>query len=144
VYRRALRLLGSEEEARDAMQEVFLRVATAKDTHRGDGPMLHWIYRITTNLCLNRIRQRRRHPVISDPEGVRRLVAGERDETDRPAVLQVLASVDALTQQIAIYAYVDGMKMEEVVEVVGYSRKTVGKELAAFRERARRLLEEQR
>ncbi|MEQ8277910.1 MAG: sigma-70 family RNA polymerase sigma factor [Deltaproteobacteria bacterium] len=144
VYRRARFLLDSDEEARDAMQEVFLRVARSHDTFRGDAPVLHWMYRVTTNLCLNRLRQAKRHPVVHDPEAVRRLTIDADDPADRQAVLFVLSRCDALTQSIAVHYHLDGMKMEEVASVVGCSRKTVGKKLAAFSERARRLLEDAR
>lgn len=133
VFRRARHLLGSEEEARDAMQEVFVRVVTSKDSFRGDAPILRWIYRITTNLCLERLRKRRTHPVVTDPEAVRRLVDGRGAPEDRQAVLQILGRADPLTQRVAVHYYLDGMNMEEIADVVGYSRKTVGKKLAAFR-----------
>jgi DNA-directed RNA polymerase specialized sigma24 family protein len=61
-------------------------------------------------------------------------------EEDRQAILQILARQDPLTQELALYHYVDGMNMEEVAQVVGYSRKTVGKKLAEFRDEARRML----
>lgn len=144
VYRRARHLLQSEDEARDAMQEVFVRVASSKDSFRGDAPLLHWMYRITTNLCLNRLRRRRTHPVVQDPEAVRRLVDGTGSPEDRQAVLQILGRADSLTQRIAVHYYLDGMKMEEVADVVGYSRKTVGKKLAAFRAGALAQLEDPR
>lgn len=139
VHRRARHILGSEEEARDAMQEVFVRILVTQESFGGDGAMLRWIYRVTTNLCLNRLRKRRTHPVVSDPDAVDRL-ANRDNPDDRRAVLQILHRMDALTQQIAVYHYVDGMKMEEIGELVGYSRKTVGKKLADFRKKAKRLL----
>lgn len=140
VHRRARRILGNDEEAEDALQEVFVRAIGSAKEFRGEGPALAWIYRITTNLCLNRLRQRASHPVVVDPEAVDRLLAGGRQEEDRQAVLQVLARLDPLTQELALYHYVDGMNMEEVAQVVGYSRKTVGKKLAEFRAEAQRLL----
>lgn len=123
------------------MQEVFVRVAQSRESFRGEAPMLRWVYRITTNHCLNRLRQRKSHPLVSDPDAVRRLVDGGHNEDDRQTVLQLLNQMDPLTQQVAVLHYLDGMKMEEVAEVVGYSRKTVGKKLALFRSRAQRLLE---
>ncbi len=140
VYRRARHLLNQDEEAQDAMQEVFVRVAQSHESFRGEVPMLRWIYRITTNLCLNRIRQRKSHPVVSDPDAVRRLVDGQHHDEDRYAVMQVLTHMDPLTQKIAVHHYVDGMHMEEVATMVGYSRKTVSKKLALFRRRAKKLL----
>lgn len=143
MYRRARAILGSDEEAQDAMQEVFVRLI-ARDGELGGAPLLAWVYRVTTNLCLNRLRQRASHPLAVDPEAVSRIAAGEIVAEDRRAVMQILGRMDPLTQQIAVHHYVDGMKMEEVAEVVGKSRKTVGKKLAAFRDQARRLLEVER
>ncbi len=147
VFRRARFLLDSDEEARDAMQEVFLRVARSHDGYRGDAPVLNWMYRVTTNLCLNRLRAKKRHPVVADPEAVRRLTSATdfaAQQADRQAVLQVMARCDRVTQQIAVHYFLDGMKMEEVATVVGYSRKTISKKLAAFERRARRILEDTR
>lgn len=133
-------LLGSDEEARDAMQEVFVRVISEHHTFSGEVPILRWMYRITTNLCLNRLRKRKTHPVVEDAGAVLRLIDAGRDQVDRHAVIQVLGTMDELTQRIAIYYYLDGMKMEEVAEIVGYSRKTVSKKLESFRTKARRML----
>ncbi len=140
VHRRARVLLGNDEEAKDAMQEVFVRVLAEHTTFRNDAPLLHWMYRITTNVCLDRLRKRRTHPTISDPEAVERLIAETHTEEDRRAIIQVLGRMDATTQTLAVHHYVDGMKMEEVAELVGLSRKTVGKKLASFREKAKKLL----
>ena len=140
VHRRARAILGNDEEARDAMQEVFVRVIAAEASFRGDAPMLHWIYRITTHTCLDRLRKRRTHPVVEDPAAVELLIDQGLDQVDRRAIVQVLGRMEATTQTIALHHYVDGMKMEEVADLVGLSRKTVGKKLAAFRTKAKRLL----
>ena len=59
VKRRARGILGDEQEAQDAMQEVFVRVIAAMGEFRGQSQPSTWLYRITTNLCLNRIRDSR-------------------------------------------------------------------------------------
>lgn len=136
VHRRARTLLGTDEEARDAMQEVFVRILSAHSEFRGDAPILHWIYRITTHVCLDRLRKRKTHPIVSDPEAVAQLLATPGDPVDRRAILQVLARTDRTTQEIAVHYYLDGLPMEEVAGLVGLSRKTVGKKLEAFKKRA--------
>lgn len=122
------------------MQAVFARVIAEHHTFRGEVPILRWMYRITTNLCLNLLRTRRTHPVVGDPEAVDRLLAGSRDAVDRLAVAQIVGGLDELTQSIVVYYYLDGMKMEDVAELVGKSRKTVSVKLEAFRTEARRRL----
>lgn len=59
VIRLCERLLGDREEARDAAQEIFLKVFR----HAGDaeprGRFSTWLYRITLNHCFNRLRRRK-------------------------------------------------------------------------------------
>lgn len=117
-----------------------MRVMDKHHTFSGEVPILRWMYRITTNLCLNRIRQRNAHPVVSDPASVQRLLAGSRSQDDRQSVLQILDKTDELTQAIVIYTYVDGMRMEDAAQMVGKSRKTVSRKLERFRAKAQRML----
>jgi RNA polymerase sigma-70 factor (TIGR02960 family) len=61
------RMLASFDEAEDAVQEALLRAWRARDTFdAGPGPhapmFRAWLYRIATNVCLDQLRQRARHP----------------------------------------------------------------------------------
>lgn len=140
MHRRARAILGDDEDARDVMQEVFVRVLSADSEFRGEAPVLHWIYRITTNLSLDRLRRRKTWPTVQDPDAVLGLLAETSDAVDRRAILQVLAHFDAETQQIAVHYYLDALRLEDVAAVVGLARKTVSKRLEHFRTKARRLL----
>ncbi|MBE6996601.1 MAG: sigma-70 family RNA polymerase sigma factor [Ruminococcaceae bacterium] len=59
VYRLALRQLGSREDAEDAAQEVFLKAYTGLQSFRGDSKLSVWLYRITSNVCIDLLRRRR-------------------------------------------------------------------------------------
>lgn len=63
VYGLCLRMLGNPAEAEDLAQEVFLTVFNAIARFRGESLLSTWIYRITRNHCLNRIKflKRRAH-----------------------------------------------------------------------------------
>jgi RNA polymerase sigma-70 factor, ECF subfamily len=57
------RMLGSLDDAEEALQEGLLRAWRALDTYRGQAPLRHWLYRITTNASLKVIEKRSRQPV---------------------------------------------------------------------------------
>jgi len=60
------RMLGSFEEAEDAVQETFLRAWRARESVQGGSGLRAWLYRIATNACLDAIRRsRRRVPSLS-------------------------------------------------------------------------------
>jgi len=56
VFSYALRLLGDREEAEDLAQEVFVTLHQSLDTFKGQSQLSTWIYRITRNRCLNRLK----------------------------------------------------------------------------------------
>ena len=60
IYNLALRLLQDENEALDLTQETFVRAWQALPNFRGQAQFRTWLYRITTNLCYNRLPNLRR------------------------------------------------------------------------------------
>lgn len=55
VYNLAFRVVKDENEALDLTQETFVRAWTALPNFRGQSQFRTWLYRITTNLCYNRL-----------------------------------------------------------------------------------------
>ena len=70
IYALAYRTLGREEDARDVVQEAFLRAYRGLRGFKGQAKFSSWLYRITLNLCRDWIRRERRTPVVQVPEGV--------------------------------------------------------------------------
>src|ERR1700761_5194814 len=56
VLRRACTLLGDEHAAQDMVQEVFMKAIHAFADFRGEAALTTWLYQVTTNHCLNAIR----------------------------------------------------------------------------------------
>lgn len=64
VYNLALRMVGNEQDAYDISQDAFLKAYLNLSAFRGDSKFSSWLYRLTTNLCLDFIRRRNRQTVI--------------------------------------------------------------------------------
>ena len=135
VLRRCRRLLGSEEDAVEAMQEVFVRVIERADRLDDRAPS-SLLYTIATNHCLNVIRTRSRRPQVADGELLER-IAGLDDEEGRVFARLTLASIlgkeRASTRTMATLYWVDGMTYEEVAAEVGMSVSGVRKRLRGLR-----------
>jgi RNA polymerase sigma-70 factor (ECF subfamily) len=61
TYTLAFRLTGNEEDARDVVQETYLRAYKAIGKFRGDAQFSTWLYRITANCAANQLGRRKRH-----------------------------------------------------------------------------------
>ena len=71
-YTLAFRLVGDEEDAKDVVQEAYIRAYRGLKRFRGDAQFSTWLYRITANCaatCLSR-RGRHRHELLEDDEDV--------------------------------------------------------------------------
>ncbi len=141
VYRRCLRLLGDREAARDATQEVFVKLLRDMSKLEGRESVLPWIYRVATNHCLNLRRDAGRRGERSLDEGLEVAPsAPAAGYPDRRLVQQVLSRFEATTQAVAVGVFVDGMEHEEVASALGISRRTVTRRLERFLQNARKVL----
>ena len=65
VYSLALRMVGNEEDARDMAQEAFIRAFNSLTGFRGDSKFSVWLYRLTSNICIDFIRSRAKKRTVS-------------------------------------------------------------------------------
>ena len=141
VLRRCRRLLRDEDRALDAMQDVFVRVLQRRGRLKATYPS-SLLYRIATNVCLNRIRDQR---LDLPGDEVLMHIAGMEDPEPR---LDARAMLDRLfarhrdsTRTIAVLHFVDGLTLAEVAQEVGMSVSGVRKRLRGLRESLKKLEE---
>ncbi len=135
VLRRCRRLLGSEEDAVEAMQEVFVRVLERADRLDERAPS-SLLYTMATNHCLNRIRSSSRRPEVLDSELIGQIAAlGDQEERmfTRLTLGALMGKERASTRTMAALYWVDGMTYEEVAAEVGMSVSGVRKRLRGLR-----------
>jgi RNA polymerase sigma-70 factor, ECF subfamily len=133
--------LGNADEARDVMQDVFVKILTGGLKH--EGPMSGWLNRVTTNECLNRIRDRSRRSELLREHATAQQQADAGPE-DRAFVRAILGEVDEQTAGAAICVHIDGMTHEETSKQLGVSVRTVANLLTRFKQRMRELVEPSR
>ena len=135
VLRRCRKLLGEDHAARDAMHDVFVHILSRADQLSDHAPS-SLLFRIATNVCLNRMRSKRRRPEDADSE----LLGEIAEATDPAARSAARAALDSLfrhepadTAVIAVLYLYDRMTLEEVAAEVGMSVSGVRKRLAKLR-----------
>jgi RNA polymerase sigma-70 factor (ECF subfamily) len=135
VLRRCRRLLCDEDEALDACQDVFVRLLEHRDSLDDRHPS-SLLYRIATNVCLNRIRDRARRPATPDEELIASIAAAEEPGAGSDARLLLdwlFGRQPESSRTIAVLHYVDGLTYEEVALRTALSVSGVRKRLRKLR-----------
>ena len=65
VFRQALHLLGNAAEAEEVAQDVFVALYEKAGTFRGESALATWLYRLTANAALSRLRRRKRSKEVA-------------------------------------------------------------------------------
>ena len=132
VLRRARTLLGDEDEAKDVMQEVFMKALSEHPRFEVSAQAASWLYRVTTNMCLNQLRNtKRRRILVMENAPKEASITGDSEL----AVLarQLLADADESWSRAAVMVHVDGMSYQEASEALGVSTRSVSNFLTRFR-----------
>lgn len=138
VLRRAERILGDREAARDVLQEVFVSAIKSHAAFRAAASPSTWLYTITTNACLQQLRDTRSRASKLEVEGAHLTNDQSPASSDAMTLLrQALRLLPTELAQVAVHYYVDQMSHDEIAALLNVSRRTVGNRLEAFQKSAR-------
>jgi len=148
VFGIARRMLGSDAEAEDVAQEVFLRVHRSIGEFRGDAKLSTWLYAITSRLCLNRLASAERRRVRHDDDLLAR-VADERGDPAEPlerqeraaALHRAIAELDEDRRIVLVLCDLEGLAYEDIAGALELPLGTVRSRLHRARMELREKLE---
>lgn len=135
LLRKCERLLASREEAEDIVQALFMDLIRAGRTDL----TLAYLFRAATNRCLNRLRDGvRRQALLARHGDV--VLGGVVPAIDGPIIhldllVRLVDQLDEESAEILVLRHVDRLEHQEIADIVGRSRKTVGLRLADIRAR---------
>jgi RNA polymerase sigma-70 factor (ECF subfamily) len=142
VYSYIARMVGSDQDAEDLTQEVFIRMYTSLGSFRSQSSLNTWLFRIASNLCIDHYRRAKKHqnvaysldePIDSDDsvqtrevpdvayEPHRVLEAGEMSVQIELALGQLPEKLRA----VVLLHDVEGLQYDEIAQVVGCPLGTV-------------------
>jgi len=139
VYSVALYFFGGDEAlAGDVTQQVFLKLFTRISQYQGEAEFTTWLYRLTTNACIDEQRKRRRFLQFGgddDGGGAGELVENRsmddalaRGELSR-SVGRAVAALKPKLRVVMLLKYFEELSYEEIASVLGCSKGTVASRL---------------
>ncbi len=150
TYTLALRLTSHEEDARDVVQEAYLRAWKGLPRFRGDSQFTTWLYRITANAAFTHGQKRRRHRTsnlddVDEPTDVRPESSPELVAEARAGLEDVAAALQQLPErlrQVVVLKDVYELSHEAIAQEAGISVAAAKVRLHRGRKRLRDLLYE--
>lgn len=147
LYFHARYIVKDHQEAYDVVQEVFIKAMRETRIFDEEFKIKAWLFRVTSNLCFNQVRNRKRRGAILDtmmkPEafGAKQLesvFAGQQRE-------EVMASLEELSddhKEILLLRYYDDLSYAEIADVLQVKLGTVMSRLSRARMRLMTVMEE--
>ena len=149
VYNLALRMVGNQEDAYDASQEAFIKAYNSIALFRGESRFSVWLYRLTTNVCLDFLRSqgRKQHDSLTymnEEDDDRELeipddrfspeTLAEKKEL-REAVNRGLMNLPKDYRAILLLREIDGLSYEEIATALALEEGTVKSRIFRARKR---------
>jgi RNA polymerase sigma-70 factor, ECF subfamily len=154
IHRLAVHMLRDRAEAEDVTQETFIRAFQALPRFDGRSEAYTWLYRITVNLSLNRIRSRKTSRATHDTDDPRldAVLTDKRPETSDPAgaaqrrelYLVLCQGIDQLSETLRttlILVCIDGRSHEDVSSILGAPEGTIAWRIHEARRKLKEFLQ---
>ena len=153
VYNIALRMVGDPDDAADMTQETFIKAYRALSGFRGDSKFSSSLYRIASNVCLDFLRSRSRHPQVSlstvdeDDRATFELPDMRQNPEEQlmkklgmEAVRRGLEQLPEQQRQILVLRELGGLSYAELAQTLGLEEGTVKSRIFRARKRLCALL----
>ena len=129
VYAQAFRMLGDRAEAEDITQDSLLRLwHAAPDWQAGQAKVTTWLYRVTSNLCIDKMRKRKRQSSDAvrempddGPDMERRL----QDRARAQALRAALSDLPDRQKQAMVLRHLEGLSNPDVAQIMQISVEAV-------------------
>ena len=139
----ALRVMGSPDDAADALQDAYVAAFRRAETFRGDAQVTTWLHRVVVNACLDRLRRAKVRAADPLPDDLDRAGGlGTQDERDpveeqeqRDEVATALATLNPDQRAALVLVDMQGYSVEEAATVLGCAPGTVKSRCARGRAR---------
>jgi len=140
VFNIALRMIGNHDDASELAQEVFIRIFKSLKNFKGESSLSTWIYRITTNVCLDELRKRKNKNIVSldedvkqDDGEIKRQVEDARPTPDviaeknevRRVVKEAILSLPEDQRTVIILRDIQGFSYDEIAKIMNCPEGTV-------------------
>ncbi len=133
IYGRCIRILRSEDDAKDAMHEVFLKLLDNINKFPDNTHIIPWIYTVARNHCFNILRGRKKFASISDLDRLSLKQETEKAYGEKMLIEQVLNVHNKRVQEAVYFTYMEKLNQKDIQKITGQSPATIRRNLNRFK-----------
>ena len=154
VYSLALRLVNDREEAADLVQEAFVKAWQGLSSFQGESSFATWVYRLTTNVCIDHLRTKKRREGVEPSVSLNDEESGWAEPADREsdpqlllersergkALARALAKLPDWQRRTLVLRELSGLSYQEIGDALDIDLGTVKSRIARARLSLRKIL----
>jgi RNA polymerase sigma-70 factor (ECF subfamily) len=135
LLNQAFRIMLSRQAAEDVLHDIFVRLPESLKRFRGEAALQTWLYRVTHNTCLERLRTKKNHlRLLNQTKESPPQSAGTTFE-DKDMLSRALAILDEETRSLLWLKEGEGLEVKELSRIFGLPEGTVKSRLSRGREK---------
>lgn len=149
VFAKCISMLGDEGQARDATQDIFIKVLLNLSKFTEQSSFSTWIYSITYNYCIDLIRKKKKVPLIFTEDVSR--VSSETEaeipdsvllEMKQERLVQVLDKLPPGDKAILMMKYIDDLQIKDIGDILGKSESAIKMQIMRAKQKAQMIYDE--
>jgi RNA polymerase sigma factor (sigma-70 family) len=148
VYGKCISILKHEDEARDAVQDIFVKIMLNLGNFGEKSQFSTWIYSITYNFCIDVIRKKKKDKTLfsEDIERAPDVAADEVPdeyllEMDMKYLKQVLEELPTGDKMILLMKYQDDMSIKEIADILDKTESAIKMKIKRAKHKAQEIFE---
>jgi RNA polymerase sigma-70 factor (ECF subfamily) len=130
VFAKCISMLADEGQARDATQDIFIKVLLNLAKFTEQSSFSTWVYSITYNYCIDMIRKKKKMPLIFT------------EDVGKVSLEKVIDRLPPGDKAILMMKYIDDMQIREIGEVLGKTESAIKMQIMRAKQRSQMIYEE--
>lgn len=134
IYGRCIRILQSKDDAKDAMQDIFLKLMDKYEKFKEKEHIVPWIYTVSRNHCFNILRQKKKFVDSNVIDSLNSNEHIDQNVAEKDLIKKIFNFHNKRVQEAVYYTFIEKLNQQDIQKITGQSPATIRRNLKKFKE----------